>query len=110
MQSFVKSQAFLDDPTKLVYRLEEHSGSLLPFSDLLLAMCERFVGPLRDAGRDPSQSIMFDLSHFLPLLIRLYEQANEQRDTQIADQCLDAFDAMFMRRIGAIHELAQAMG
>jgi len=110
VRSFVDSNAFRDDPTALIYGLEEYSGSLLPFSDVLFAMCDQFVGPLRDASRDLSQGIMHDLSQFLPMLIRLYEQAEEGKETQIVNRCLDAWDAMFEQRVGVVQELAQAMG
>jgi hypothetical protein len=110
IQSFIDSQAFRDDPTGLVYGLEEYSGSLLPFSDVLFAMCDQFVGPLRDASRDLSFGIQHDVSQFMPILIRLHEQAEEANNTQVVNRCLDAWDAMFERRVGVVRELAQAIG
>lgn len=110
VQSFVDSQAFRDDPTALIHGLEEYSGSLLPFSDVLFSMCDQFVGPLRDASRDVSQGIIHDLSQFVPMLIRLYEQAEEGKQTQIVNRCLEAWDVMFEQRVGVVYELAQAMG
>lgn len=53
---------------------------------------------------------MHDLSRFLPMLIRLYEQAEEEKETQIVNRCLGAWDVMFEQRVGVVHELAQAMG
>lgn len=110
VRSFIESQAFRDDPTGLIYGLGDHSGSLLPFSDVLLSMCDQFVGPLRDACRDSSQGVLHDLSLFVPILIRLYEQAEEAKNDQVVSRCLDAWDAMFEGRVGVIHELAQAIG
>jgi len=110
VQSFVDSEAFRDHPTALISGLERYTGNLLPFSDVLFAMCDQFVGPLGDASRDLSHGIMHDLSQFLPMLIRLYEQAEEGQEIQIVNRCLDAWDAMFRQRVGAVHELAQAVG
>lgn len=110
IQSFIDSQAFRDDPRGLVYGLEEYSGSLLPFSDVLFAICDQFVGPLRDASRDSSFGIQHDVSQFMPILIRLHEQAEEANNTRVVNRCLDAWDAMFERRVGVVRELAQAIG
>jgi len=110
VQSFIDSQAFRDDPTVLVHALERFSGTLLPFSNVLLAMCDQFVGPLRAATRDVSQGVMYDLSQFLPILVRLYEQAEDRKNTQVVNECLDALDAMFKQRIGVLRELAETAG
>lgn len=42
--------------------------------------------------------------------MRLYEQAEEAGDSQIVNRCLDAWDTMFERRVGVVHELARAIG
>ncbi len=110
VRSFVQSQAFRDDPTGLIRGLDGHVGTLMPFSDVLLSMCDQFVGPLRDACRDSSLTISHDISVFVPILVRLHEQAEESGNTQIVNQCLDAWDAMFERRIAVVHELATAIG
>jgi hypothetical protein len=106
---FVNSTAFRDDPTTLIYAIESYAGDLLPFADILLSMCREFVGPLQAATRDPSGGVMWDMSHFLPMLVRLYEQANERHDFQTVNHCLDAWDAMFEKRVGVVHELAKAI-
>lgn len=105
---FVESQSFRDDPTSLIFGLEEHSGNLLGFAELLFAMCKQFVGPLREASRDTSQSLMWDIDQFVPILIRLYEQAEEAKETDIVDHCLDAWDEMFKQRVG-MHILSTAI-
>ena len=110
LRSFVDSRAFLDHPSQLIYGLEQHAGSLLPFSDVLFDMCDQFVRPVHDAGEDSSPRIAHDLSQFVPILIRLHEQAEDAKDTQTVSRCLDAWDAMFERRVGVVHELARAIG
>lgn len=110
VQGFVDSQTFRDDPTSLIHILQGHSGRLLPFSDVLFAMCDQFVGPLRDASRDSSFGISYDVSESLPLLMRLYEQADQEKATETVNRCLDAFDAMFEKRVGVVRELAKVIG
>jgi hypothetical protein len=73
-------------------------------------MSDQFVGPLRDASRDYSFGIGHDVSEFLPLLIRLYEQADEAKAIEAVNRCLDACDALFEKRVGVVRELAQAIG
>ncbi|MBC8876615.1 MAG: hypothetical protein H8E44_44875 [Planctomycetes bacterium] len=109
VRKYVDSAAFRDGPTALIHGLKEYSGSLLPFAEVLFAMCDQFVGPLRDASRDSSGGIMWDVSRFLPMMIRLYEQAHEQEDVDTVNRCLDAWDAMFEQRVGVVRELAKAI-
>ncbi len=110
VRDLVESQAFRDDPTSLIHRLKEDTGDLLAFSDVLFTMSDQFVGPLRDASRDYSIGSGYDVSEFLSLLIRLYEQADEVKDTEIVNRCLDACDTLFEKRVGVVRELAQAIG
>ena len=86
VQSFVESQAFRDDPTALIFGLNEYSGNLLPFSDVLFSICAQFVGPLRDASRDSSLGILHDVPQFVRILMRLHEQAEETGDSHIVNR------------------------
>ncbi len=106
---FVSSHAFDDDPTTLIRGLEGYAGDLLPFKEVVFSMCRQFVGPLNAASRDPSGSIGWDLSQFLPMVMRLYEQATDRQDLDTLSRCLDAWDAMFEKRVGVVHELAKVM-
>ena len=54
VKSFVSSQAFRDDPSTLIYTLREHTGSILPFADVLFQICQQFLGPLSETTRDPA--------------------------------------------------------
>jgi len=47
---YIKSKAFADDPSPLLWSLKEFSGSLKPFSELILLICEAFAGSLRGAS------------------------------------------------------------
>jgi hypothetical protein len=106
---FVSSRAFDDNPTTLIHGLESYAGNLLPFKEVVFSMSRQFVGPLHAASRDPSSGVMWDLSRFLPMVMRLYEQATDRQDLDVVNRCLDAWDAMFEKRVGIVHELAKAM-
>jgi hypothetical protein len=110
MSSFIGSRAFQDDPDAILYALSEYSGDLVPFSGVLFSICDQLVGPLRDASRDPRTSVMNDVSQFVPILLRLYEQAEDAAHVEVASRCLDCLDAMFGQRIGVTREIAQLIG
>jgi len=109
IHDFIESAAFRDDPSPLFFALKDFSGSLLPYADLILKVCGVFAGPLREASRDMSTGIAGDAHMLPPLLLRLYEQASNIEDKQIACECLDAWDILFEKRVGITRELAQAI-
>jgi hypothetical protein len=107
VRSFVDSKAFFDHPSYLIYGLKQHSGKLLPFSDVLFDICKQFLKPDCDARAGESLGIAHEI---VPILVRLHEQAGESKNTQVVSRCLDIWDAMFERRVGVVHELARAIG
>ena len=107
IRQFVGSAAFLDDPTGLLYGLDEHTGDLIPFADVIFAAASQFVGPLLEASRGYSQAIVIDVGHMNRLLLRLYEQAVSTSATEIINRCLDAWDSMFKQRVGGANEVAK---
>ncbi|MEE9128814.1 MAG: hypothetical protein V3T84_02265 [Phycisphaerales bacterium] len=109
VQRFVNSQAFVDDPTGLLYGLDEHSGDLIPFSEVLFSAVNQFVGPLLETSRDMSFAVHLDVDHLNRLLLRLYEQAVSAGEMAIANSCLDAWDVMFEQRVGGAQDVARAI-
>lgn len=106
---YLASQAYRDDPTPLFFAMEEYTGSLLPYTDLILGICRTFAGPLRDASRDMSTGIAGDVRMLPPLLLRLYEQAQDGADPNTINQCLDAWDLLFESRVGVVRELTHSL-
>lgn len=107
VRRFVESPAFRDDPTGLLYGLDEHTGDLVPFAAVIFTAVDQFVGPLLEASRDMSLGVQMDVGHINRLLLRLYEQADAANDTEITNRCLDAWDAMFQHRVGGVRDLAK---
>ncbi|HNS20579.1 MAG TPA: hypothetical protein PKH24_08765 [Sedimentisphaerales bacterium] len=105
---FIRSQAFTDDPTGILFTFEECPGSLVPFAELVFAICQCFVGPLGELSRDISTGLYYDASKIPSLLLRLYEQC-ESDCPVIAVQCLDAWDILFENRIGSSRDTAKAI-
>ena len=106
IQSFIRSQAFSDGPTGILYTFEGYSGSLVSFADSIFTICEEFAGPLAELSRDISQGIALDASKITSLLLRLYEQSKEN-NPEISDKCLDAWDILFENRIGRTREMTK---
>ena len=50
------------------------------------------------------------MSQLFPIIVRLYEQANERGDVRVVNQCLDALDEMFEARVGIVGDLARIVG
>jgi len=106
---YIRSKAFADDPSPLIWSLKEFTGELTQFAELILMICEAFAGSLRDASRDISTGIAGDAHTIPPLLLRLYEQAQGQGDAQVLNRCLDAWDVLFENRVGVTRDLVHAM-
>jgi hypothetical protein len=108
IQSFIRSQAFRDDPTGILFSFEQFPEPLAPFADSIFVICEEFTGPLAELSRDVSQGIAHDVSQVVSLLLRLYDQAKEHHPT-IAAKCLDAWDILFEKRIGQARDMTKAI-
>jgi len=107
VRNVVSSLAFKDEPSTLIYTLREYTGSIKPFADLLFEICRQFVGPLAETTRDPAHGTMHDLSEILPMLMRLYEEATEEQDSAVLNECLNTFDLIFQHRLGSVSDIAR---
>lgn len=98
---FINSRAFAEDPTPIIHGLGEVKGSILQHCDVVLAIADKFAGPLAEASKDMSMGIAADVPDLFKLLLRLYQQAQDihQADMQIA--CLDRWDALLQAGVGA---------
>lgn len=101
---YIQTQSFRDDPTGLLYTLKDFPGSLIPYSDIIFDTCDVFVGPLAELSRDPSTGMAHDALMICPLILRLYEQSQDD-SPEIKNRCLDAWDTMFEHRLGIVLDL-----
>ena len=56
-----------------------------------------------------STGIAGDVHTIPPIVLRLYEQAQGQRDDKTLERCLDAWDMLFENRVGVTSDLMQAI-
>jgi len=104
LKEYIRTEAFRDDPTGLLYTLENYPGSLLPYADVVFGICEAFAGPLAELSRNLATGVAHDASMICPLILRLYEQSQGDHP-DIRNRCLDAWDIMFEQRVGVVHDL-----
>ena len=78
VNKFIRSAAFMDDPTWLLLAYDGHPDSLIPHTDSLFAICEVLSGPLVERTRGFATDLGHDVTYVPPLLLRLYEQAQDQ--------------------------------
>ena len=103
---YVKSAAFAQESFALFHALQERKESLLPFADIILEVCAAVV-KIHLGGQEEKYSRVGQIMHGLPpLLLRLYEQAQEN-DPTIALRCLDAWDLFFQHGLGRTRYLTK---
>ena len=105
----MKSQAFADSPDNFVRLFENYSGKLIPLAKSIFTVCKEFATTLKEKSRDISSRYPYTAKEMLPILLRLYEQAIGEGNRQIADRCLDIWDAFFENRVGRAIELTRSI-
>jgi len=109
IKEYIKSQAFADHPDHFIWFLKDFSGSLIPFADVIFSVCEEFSTTLQEKTHDTGSRYLHMASEIESILLRLYEQAQEKRNKQIANRCLDIWDLFFENRVGRTIELTKAI-
>lgn len=107
VKDYIKSQAFSDDPDHFIWSLKDYAGSLISVADAIFAVCETFSTTLQEKTRDVGSSYPQMASEIASILLRLYEQAQGDRNQQIANRCLDMWDLLFENRVGRTIELTR---
>ena len=102
------SKAFQADPSPLLRALDHQTGDLLPFAGCLLTVGVTFAEELAEASKNMATGISGDARQLLPLLLRLYEQAKD-RDRALYLRCLDLWDRLLERRVGAAMGLTKEL-
>ncbi|MEO6164363.1 MAG: hypothetical protein ABIP88_09505, partial [Candidatus Binatia bacterium] len=110
LQPYIKSKAFSDHPSQLVYSLEEISGSLIPFAEIIFTICEVFSTTLQKQSRDYTADTPHIVSKICSLVLRLYEQSQGVGDSGVSQRCLDIWDMLFENKVGITRELTAAIG
>jgi hypothetical protein len=104
---FARTAAFRRDPSQLLCRLENYEGSLLPFSEAISIAVTQISRPLADAS-SPASWQWRSYMYIAKLLLRLYDQAEQENRRHLRSQCLDHWDALLRADVGSYqHMLAQ---
>jgi hypothetical protein len=107
LDCFIQSESFSDDPLCLIDIFEKHTGSLVPFADILFKICEVFAGPLLEAVKSSRARLSYETGKMPTLILRLYDQARDNRE--IENKCLDIWDMFFEKQIGQTRDLTRAI-
>jgi hypothetical protein len=97
---FASTAAFLRDPSQLLCRLEDYEGSLLLFSEAISIAVSQISGPLADAS-SPADRQSHSGMYIAKLLLRLYDQAEQENQRHLRSQCLDHWDALLRADVGS---------
>lgn len=97
--NFASSAAFRMDPSALLHSLDDHEGSLLPFSDAIARSVAQLAGPLADVTRNPAGRQWGAGLYISKLLLRLYDQS-EAKD-HLRAQCLNHWDSLLRADVGS---------
>ncbi len=93
LQHYVGSQAFLDDPTRLLWGLDGYRGDLRPLAAVLFDACDRMTDATITEAFNQVESWALDLEKLSQLLLRLYGQSESSpADAAIRKGCLDKWD------------------
>ena len=109
LKEYIRSQAFADDPDSFVWDLKEFSGSLIHVAEAIFSVCEELSTTLKEKSCDISSPYPHAASEISSILLRLYEQAQGERNKQITDRCLDIWDMLFENRVGRAIELTSSI-
>jgi hypothetical protein len=96
---FAKSNAFLKDPSFLLYNLLSYEGSLLPFHEAIATSVAHFSDSVADAAGALKGREWYLEMELSKLLLRLYSQA--EYNSVVRSQCLDSWDMLL--RTGSLN-------
>ena len=104
----IQSKAFTDSAFRLIYDLNNFKGSLISCHPIILEICRVITTSLLESSKDYQSRFPYELEQISPLLLRLYEQAIE-KNSGIANRCLDAWDTLYEHRVGFTRSLTQSI-
>jgi hypothetical protein len=103
---YIRSKAFEKGANTFLWYLKEFKDSLIPFAEVILSACAELVSAQRQDIKDYKFWSSGVISELSPLLLRLYEQAQECQP-DIAIKCLDAWDILFEHQVGRTRYLTR---
>lgn len=106
VKEYIYSEAFSEN-SLILNKLEDYSGPVLEFSDIILDIYEALSTVHLQKTRENSR-LRYMGSEISELLLRLYEQAREN-DRTLFNRCLDAWDMLFENRVWHVRGITQSI-
>lgn len=106
IEEVIQSKTFTSKASQIFRDLNEFSGDLIPCHSIILNACNEIKSSHIDKTRNFRSLIHNELSLISTLLLRLYEQSIEEH-SDIANQCLDAWDTFYEHRVGFVRKLTK---
>jgi hypothetical protein len=103
--AFVAGREFGREPMGMVEALRRHTDSLIPLAPVMKAVCLRVAGDLSDLTKRAELQGGYALDRFVPLILRLYEQAEQVSDGILRSDCLDCWDQLLEARMGGTAQI-----
>ena len=105
LQELMKSNAGRRTTYAFTHFLEESAVSVVDYADIIIALCENVLQMEKDKLR-----IQWGIENEISkLIMALYDEtANSEGKIhkQIAEKCLDLWDIMFEKQLGAVREIS----
>jgi hypothetical protein len=106
---YIKSQSFREGAGYFVHWLKEKEGSIVFLADIILSLHEAFSLSFKKESENPGTYVSYTISESFSLLLRLYDQATQERNADIVSRTLDVIDALYESRVGVITNLSKAI-
>jgi hypothetical protein len=98
--AFVRSKAFAENSEDLIWPVSHQAVDLVGYREVVFASADRFATELAEQTRNMQNRLGMAGRELSALLLRLYDAATKLGDRELADQCLDRWDALLENRVG----------
>ena len=108
-EAFVKSKAFVENVTDLIWTLKGFPGDISRYTATVLSAASRLATEFASDTHDIQTGRMSALPDLPGLLLKIYAKAQKSGNTDIAIECLDCWDAMLANRVAAADEMLDGL-
>lgn len=99
MHQYIETRAFAANPSDSIEVIQENVAQVTTHADLILSVSDGFIRSRENVSSSPDTHRWGATRSLMPLMQRLYEQANAENLVEIRDQCLDFWDQLLRLRI-----------
>ena len=92
--NYARSNAFLADPSTLLFHLGEFEESLLPFAETIEIVVKRLSVAESEAVENPARRFWRASMHVSKVLLRFYDEAEDCEFHPLRDRCLGFWDTL----------------